>query len=152
MPQAAKQIRPRGRQQMIAGQADGRPDGRPRFERCLVSVLKSVLGELEAVRIPPFFPQLLQLGYPAYFAAILGIWKVLGAIALLAPRYPLVKEWAYAGLFIDYTAALASRLVVGEGTASNLSEPILSIALLASSWALRHSSRRIAAQTTSPRP
>jgi DoxX-like family len=112
----------------------------------------AIAGTMDILRIPPFFPQLLQLGYPAYFAAILGIWKVLGAIALLAPRYPLVKEWAYAGLFIDYTAALASWLVVGEGTASNLSGPILSIALLASSWALRPSSRRIAAQTTSSRP
>jgi energy-converting hydrogenase Eha subunit C len=90
----------------------------------------------------PLFSQLLQLGYPAYFGTILGTWKVLGAVALVVPRHPRVKEWAYAGMFIDYTGAVASYVVVGAGTASNLSGPIMSILFLAASWALRPSSRR----------
>ena len=48
------------------------------------------------------------LGYPMYFFAILGFWKVLGAIAILVPRYPRLKEWAYAGIFFDLTGAAAS--------------------------------------------
>jgi len=47
------------------------------------------------------------LGYPIYFT-ILGFWKVLGAIAILVPRYPRLKEWAYAGIFFDLTGAVAS--------------------------------------------
>jgi hypothetical protein len=65
--------------------------------------------------------------------------------SLLAPRYPRVKEWAYAGMFIDYTAAIVSYVAVGAGTASNLSGPILSVAFLAASWALRPPSRRVIA-------
>ena len=49
-----------------------------------------------------------QLGYPMYFFAILGVWKVLGAIAILVPRFPRLKEWAYAGIFFDLTGAAAS--------------------------------------------
>ena len=48
------------------------------------------------------------LGYPMYFFGILGFWKVLGAIAILVPRFPRLKEWAYAGIFFDLTGAAAS--------------------------------------------
>lgn len=53
------------------------------------------------------------LGYPTYFFAILGFWKVLGAIAILVPRFPRLKEWAYAGIFFDLTGAAASCAAVG---------------------------------------
>jgi DoxX-like protein len=102
-------------------------------------------GMIDILRVQPFFGILLHLGYPAYFGAILGTWKVLGAVALLAPRYPLVKEWAYAGSFVDYTAAVASYMAVGDGLASNLVGPIISIVFLIVSWALRPPSRRVAA-------
>ncbi len=103
----------------------------------------AVAGALDILRIQPFFGILLHLGYPAYFSAILGTWKVLGAVALLAPRYPRLKEWAYAGLFFDFTAAAASHAAVGE--VAQLVGPISSIAFLVASWALRPSSRRIEA-------
>jgi hypothetical protein len=51
------------------------------------------------------------LGYPTYFFAILGFWKVLGAIAILVPRFPRLKEWAYAGIFFDLTGAAASCIL-----------------------------------------
>ena len=38
-----------------------------------------------------------------YFLTIIGVWKVLGAIAILLPRFPLLKEEAYAGTFFDLT-------------------------------------------------
>ena len=53
------------------------------------------------------------LGYPPYFVTILGIWKVLGAIAILVPGFPRLKEWAYAGIFFDLTGAAASNASVG---------------------------------------
>jgi uncharacterized membrane protein YphA (DoxX/SURF4 family) len=115
------------------------------FATVLVAGPAAMAGTMDVLRIQPLFSQLLQLGYPAYFGIILGIWKVLGAIALLAPRYPRVKEWAYAGMFIDYTAAVASYVSVGDGTVSNLIGPLLSLALLVTSWRLRPRSRRIAA-------
>jgi hypothetical protein len=99
-------------------------------------------GAILMLHVQPLAGALLHLGYPAYFGTILGIWKLLGAVAIVAPRYPRVKEWAYAGMFIDYTAAAASYVPVGDGVASNLIGPIISIAFLAASWALRPSSRR----------
>ncbi len=108
----------------------------------LVAGPAAIAGAIDVLRIQPLFAQLLQLGYPAYFGTILGVWKVLGAVALLAPRYPRVKEWAYAGMFIDYTAAFVSYVAVGAGSASNLSGPVVSITFLAASWALRPPSRR----------
>ena len=44
-----------------------------------------------------------RLGYPAYFSVIIGLWKVPGAVVLLVPRLPRLKEWAYAGAVFTYT-------------------------------------------------
>lgn len=76
------------------------------------------------------------LGYPDYFASILGVWKVLGGAVILLPRMPRVKEWAYAGMIFDLTGAAASRAASGDGAASVLIP--LGIALIvATSWWLR---------------
>jgi uncharacterized membrane protein YphA (DoxX/SURF4 family) len=47
-----------------------------------------------------------HLGYPAYLLTILGIWKILGVIAILVPKFPLLKEWAYAGFFFAMSGAV----------------------------------------------
>ena len=74
-------------------------------------------GVLELQRGPEVVATLSHLGYPVYFAAILGTWKLLGAIAIAAPGLPRVKEWAYAGFVFDLTAAAVSRAAVGDGAA-----------------------------------
>ncbi len=85
------------------------------------------------------------LRYPLYFFLILGIWKVLGAIAILVPRYPRLKEWAYAGIFFDLTGAAASCAAVGGYGAYgfHVIAPLLLTALTVASWALRPESRTI---------
>jgi uncharacterized membrane protein YphA (DoxX/SURF4 family) len=83
-----------------------------------------------------------HLGYPAYFVTILGFWKVLGAIALLVPRFPRLKEWAYAGIFFDLTGAAVSHAVSGDPMWHVI--VTLSLAVLAlASWALRPQSRTL---------
>jgi uncharacterized membrane protein YphA (DoxX/SURF4 family) len=86
-----------------------------------------------------------ELGYPTYFFAILGIWKVLGAIAILAPRFPRLKEWAYAGIFFDLTGAAASCAAVGGygAYAFHVVAPLIMTGFLVTSWALRPPSRTI---------
>ena len=86
-----------------------------------------------------------ELGYPMYFFAILGVWKVLGAIAILAPRYPRLKEWAYAGIFFDLTGAAASCAAVGGYGAYgfHVLAPLIIAGMTAVSWALRPQSRII---------
>jgi len=93
-------------------------------------------GTLETVKI---------LGYPEYFLIILGVGKVLGAIAILVPSLPRLKEWAYAGIFFDLTGAAASHAFAGDygGIAYHIWST-LGLALLAlASWALRPQSRRL---------
>ena len=84
----------------------------------------------------------MHLGYPVYFITILGFWKVLGAIALLAPRFPRLKEWAYAGIFFEMTGAAASHAVRGDAAwhvVVTLGFAVLAVV----SWALRPPSRTL---------
>ena len=82
-----------------------------------------------------------HLGYPAYFMTIIDVWYMLAGVSLLAPRFPRLKEWAYAGLVFNYTGAAASHLAVGD-PAVTLVAPIIFTALVVASWALRPSARR----------
>jgi uncharacterized membrane protein YphA (DoxX/SURF4 family) len=84
-----------------------------------------------------------HLGYPAYFATILGVWKLLGAIVITAPRLPRLKEWAYAGFVFDLTAAAFSHASVGDRT-GDIVVPLAFLGLVLASWALRPESRRLA--------
>ncbi|MGK4006306.1 DoxX family protein [Sorangium sp. So ce1036] len=104
------------------------------------------LGDLAGS--PEVLEGMAHLGYPAYFATILGVWKVLGAIALFAPRFPRLKEWAYAGIFFDLTGAAASHAAVGDA-AGKVMTPLVLVAIAAASWALRPESRRLA---SAPKP
>lgn len=90
------------------------------------------------------------LGYPLYFFAIVGFWKVLGAIAILAPRRPLLKEWAYAGIFFDLTGAIASIAAVGSygAYAFHILAPLIIAGLTIASWMLRPESRKLGACTS----
>jgi uncharacterized membrane protein YphA (DoxX/SURF4 family) len=85
------------------------------------------------------------LGYPMYFFAILGFWKVLGAIAILVPRFSRLKEWAYAGIFFDLTGAAASCAAVGGYGAYgfHVLAPLFLAVLAVVSWALRPKNRTI---------
>jgi uncharacterized membrane protein YphA (DoxX/SURF4 family) len=67
-------------------------------------------GAGDILRIQPVVEGMAHLGYPAYFCVILGVLKVLGAVAVLAPRFPRLKEWAYAGTVFDLTGAAASSV------------------------------------------
>jgi hypothetical protein len=85
---------------------------------------------------------LAHLGYPVYFTTILGVWKVLGAAALLAPGLPRLKEWAYAGVFFDLTSAVVSHAVLRDGAGQVIPPLALTVATLVS-WALRPDGRRL---------
>jgi uncharacterized membrane protein YphA (DoxX/SURF4 family) len=101
-------------------------------------------GVLNLTQTEQVVSTLNHLGYPAYFALILGTWKSLGAIAVVMPRFPRLKEWAYAGFFFDLTAAAVSRAAVGD-SAADIAAPLVFLALVLASWALRPASRKLAA-------
>ncbi len=86
-----------------------------------------------------------ELGYPMYFFAILGFWKFFGALTILVPRFPRLKEWAYAGIFFDLTGAAASCAAVGGYGAYgfHVIAPLIICGLTVASWALRPEGRVI---------
>jgi uncharacterized membrane protein YphA (DoxX/SURF4 family) len=103
-------------------------------------------GIAELAHLPPNVEGIVHiLGYPLYFLTIQGFWKVLGAIALLVPRFPRLKEWAYAGIFFNMTGAAASHAAVGDygAYAFHIVVPVLFVVLIVASWALRPESRRV---------
>lgn len=83
-----------------------------------------------------------QLGYPVYFLTLLGTWKILGVIAVLIPKFPVLKEWAYAGFFFAMSGAVYSHLVNGHG-GKEIFGPVLLLVLMTVSWYFRPADRRI---------
>ncbi len=84
------------------------------------------------------------LGYPTYFLTIIGVWKILGVLIVLMPKYPLLKEWAYAGFFFLMSGAIISHLAVSDG-AIELFGPSLLIVLTIISWYFRPDDRKLIA-------
>lgn len=82
-----------------------------------------------------------HLGYPLYFLTILGVWKLLGVIAVLVPKFPLVKEWAYAGFFFAMSGAIFSHVASGDG-AKEFFGPSLLLVLTVVSWYFRPAERK----------
>lgn len=97
-------------------------------------------GVAEVALAPAVVATMRALGYPLYFVTILGVWKILGAVALVAPRLPRLKEWAYAGIFFDLTGAAASHAFSGDPL-GKIATPLILLVLAAASWALRPPSR-----------
>ena len=85
-----------------------------------------------------------RLGYPLYMLSILGVWKILGVVAILLPRFPLLKEWAYAGFFFVMTGAAISHIVMKEPFVEVMPSLTLLIAIIIS-WYFRPTSRKVTA-------
>ena len=82
------------------------------------------------------------LGYPSYFLVIIGVWKLLGVIVVLIPKYPLFKEWAYAGFIFVMTGAIFSHLAVRD-EAIEYFGPFLLVVLTIVSWYFRPLNRKL---------
>ena len=100
-------------------------------------------GAASFVRPAQVLSNLEHLGYPAYFASILGFWKLLGGFALLVPGMPVLKEWAYAGICFDLTSAAVSHAASGDG-APEVTAPLVFAVLAVASYVLRPRSRTVA--------
>ena len=96
----------------------------------------------EGAVAPPGVYGITRLGYPVYFLTILGIWKILGVVALLIPRFPLLKEWAYAGFFFAMSGAVFSHIALGDSI-SEIFPSMLLLVLTVVSWYFRPADRKI---------
>ncbi len=99
-------------------------------------------GLMQVLRVPQNVEGMTALGYPVHFIVLLGAWKVLGALALLAPGLRLVKEWAYFGIFVDLSGAIVAAAANGAA-AFHILAPAVLIGILVASYALRPESRRL---------
>lgn len=106
-------------------------------------IMQLMKTESEGAVAPPGVYGIKLLGYPVYFLTILGIWKLLGVIAILLPKFPLVKEWAYAGFFFLTTGALFSHIATGSAAAELFPASLL-LVLTVLSWYFRPAERKIA--------
>lgn len=111
---------------------------------CTVLVALSFLsgGAVDLLRVPQALEGMTHLGYPAYFMTILGAWKVLGGGVVLLPGFPLLKEWAYAGMIFDLTGASASHVASSDDVGHILTPLVLAV-LVVASWALRPEGRKL---------
>lgn len=106
-------------------------------------------GMADLARGPEMVESMAKLGYPAYFLLILGVWKVLAVPALLAPKLPRLKEWAYAGIAFDLTGAAFSHAAAGD-PAGKIITPLVILGIAAASWALRPAARKLATSAEAP--
>lgn len=104
-------------------------------------------GIVQLMQIEEEVQKFNELGYPIYLMTVLGIWKILGTIAILVPRYPLLKEWAYTGFFFTMSGAAISHLFMHHRFAE-IAPSLLLLTLTFVSWYLRPDNRKILPQNT----
>lgn len=102
----------------------------------------AVGGAFDLAHAAPFYPMMIDLGYPPYLATIMGTAKLIAAAILVAPRLPRLKEWAYAGVMINMIGAAASHVAMRQQL-SNLLAPAMFAGVTLLSWAWRPPTRRL---------
>jgi len=105
-------------------------------------------GIVQIIRMEEEVQKMNELGYPTYFLTIIGVWKLLGVVAVLVPKLPLVKEWAYAGFFFLMTGAIFTHLAVGDKAVEYFG-PTLLLVLTIISWYFRPIERKLTFTTNS---
>jgi hypothetical protein len=99
-------------------------------------------GIVQLIKTKEQVDMMTHLGYPLYFLTMLGIWKMLGVITVLIPKFPLLKEWAYAGFFFAMLGAVFSHAARGDG-AREFFGPLLLLILIVVSWYSRPTDRKL---------
>lgn len=98
-------------------------------------------GIVQLIKLKEEAEMIKHLGYPLYFLTFIGAWKIAGVIVVLAPKLPVLKEWAYAGFFFTMTGAIFSHLAMGDST-MDLFGPSLLLLLTIVSWHFRPANRK----------
>lgn len=98
--------------------------------------------QAEGAVAPPGVYGIKYLGYPVYFLTILGIWKILGVVAVIIPKFPLLKEWAYAGFFFVMSGAIFSHIAMRDSV-NEIWPSLLLLILTVVSWYFRPAERKI---------
>ena len=109
-----------------------------------LSLGMTATGIVQVIKMKEEVDMMHHLGYPTYFLTLLGIWKILGVIAVFIPKFTLLKEWAYAGFFFAMSGAVFSHLASGDEVIT-LFGPVLLLVLTIVSWYFRPLERKLIA-------
>ena len=104
-------------------------------------------GIVQLIKMEEEVKMMTDLGYPTYLMTILGVWKILGAIAILIPKFPLLKEWAYAGFFFAMSGVIISHFAIGDSILKIL-PPLLLLVLTLISWYFRPENKKLTSKNT----
>jgi len=99
-------------------------------------------GIVQLLRTKEEVDMFTRLGYPVYLLTILAVCKFLGVVAVLIPKFPLLKEWAYAGFFFMMSGAVFTHISAGNPM-SEIFPSLLLLILIVVSWYFRPSDRKI---------
>ena len=99
-------------------------------------------GIVQLIQMEEEVQKMNSLGYPSFFLTIIGVWKILGVIAVLVPKFPLVKEWAYAGFFFLMSGAIFTHLAAADEAVEYFG-PALLLVLTVVSWYFRPADRKL---------
>ena len=99
-------------------------------------------GIVQLFRVKGEVEFIIQMGYPDYLLTIIGIWKILGSVAVLIPKFTLLKEWAYAGFFFVMSGAVFSHIASGKSM-NEIFPAVLLLTLTVVSWYFRPADRKI---------
>ena len=111
------------------------------LETFLGGVVDLTHGRTGVVGGPLVTEVVTSLGYPVYVLAILGGFKIPGAITLVVPGFLRLKEWAYAGIVFELSGAVAPHAACGKW--GDVIAPLSLLCLAIASWALRPASRTL---------
>jgi uncharacterized membrane protein YphA (DoxX/SURF4 family) len=100
------------------------------------------IGIVQLIKPQEGVDQITRLGYPVYLLTILGIWKILGVVAVLVPKFPRLKEWAYAGFFFTVSGAAISHIVMRDPF-GEIFPSVLLLTLTVLSWYFRPENRKL---------
>lgn len=106
-----------------------------------LGMVSTGLGQLLGFKGQGGADMVVHLGYPLYVLTILGVWKMLGVVAVLIPKFPLLKEWTYAGFFFVMTGAMYSHIAAGDPIVE-LFPSLLLLVLTVVSWYFRPADRK----------
>lgn len=99
-------------------------------------------GIFQIIQLEDAVKKMLEWGYPPYFLTIIGTWKILGVMAILTPKFLLLKEWAYAGFFFLMTGAIFTHFAVGDNVSEFFGSSLL-LLLTIISWYFRPENRKL---------
>ena len=99
-------------------------------------------GIVQLIKMEEEVQKMNTLGYPSHFLTIIGGWKILGVIAVLIPKFPLVKEWAYAGFVFLLSGAIFTHFAVRDEAVEYFGSGLL-LLLTIVSWYFRPTDRKL---------